>query len=113
METLVHQTNTTQLADLVVQLHSQKKEIEGRFKAAAAQLLDYMASNELKSVETQSAKLTQVQSTVLRAIGNVEGKFLKSVLDTEKVRAFVKLEGSLPENIMEAPNAPFVKVTKK
>lgn len=86
------------------------KELEKESKAAVEQLKEAMIENNIPKIEFDP-ELTGISGYVtlaerinykVESIADVQPKFLKKVLDTDKVKASATLTGELPKGVSES-----------
>ena len=109
-------TSVKQLDDKIkrfANLKTQIKELEAAAKQEQDEILQEMATLSVLKIDGDSLTATVVQGTNFKPTGEVEDKFLKSVLNNEAIRNHIKEQGATPQNVEQVFNNPYIKITKK
>ena len=78
-----------------------KKELEQYEKEIKAELQDVMIAHNIKSINNDKYVVSLVERPTYKAddLSTLDPSFIKQSLDTTKVGAYLKLNGSTPEGI--------------
>lgn len=73
-----------------------KKQLEQYEKEIKEELLEAMKANDIVSIKNDAYTVTRATRATYKGENN---QFMKSVLDTTRVGAYVKLNGELPKGV--------------
>lgn len=79
-----------------------KKELERYEHEIKEELTEAMEANNIYSIKNDSYTVTLATRKSYKTQDEVPAEFAKSVLDTAKVSAHIKLHGELPEGVSES-----------
>lgn len=92
-----------------VSLQKELKKVEKELKSEWDKLKEGMVANSTPKVDGEWGSISIVSQKSYKAVGEVPKKFMKTVLDTEKVGAHVTLTGELPKGVEQGEIIKLVK----
>jgi hypothetical protein len=92
-----------------VSLQKDLKALEKDLKAEWDKLKEGMVANSIPKVDGEWGSISIVPQKSYKAVGEAPKKFMKTVLDTEKVGAHVTLTGELPKGVEQSKIIKLVK----
>lgn len=93
---------------------AQLKELKAKHDEVIEQIKEAMLANGVQRLDGDWGYITLAERTTYKAddIMEVEAKYLKSVLDTDKVKAEATLTGKLPDGIYQVTTQYITKKLK-
>lgn len=94
---------------------AQLKELKAKHDEVVEQIKEAMLANDVQRLEGDWGYITLAERTTYKApdIMEVDVRYLKSVLDTDKVKAEAVLTGKLPDGVTESKTQYITKKLKE